>query len=136
MTTVYDVKPEALIEKVAEDLKTKIEAPEWAKFVKTSPAKEKPPDNPDWWYVRVASVLRKIYVKGPVGISKLRGEYRHKKNRGAKPEKVLTGGGKIAREAIHQLEKLGFVRTARDDKGREISPKGCSYLDNMAKQVV
>jgi len=135
MTTVYDVKPEALIEKAAEDLKTKIEAPEWATFVKTSAAKEKPPDNPDWWYVRVASVLRKIYVKGPVGISRLRDEYRHKKNRGAKPEKVFTGGGKISREAIHQLEKLGFVRQARDNKGREITPKGCSYLDNLAKQA-
>ena len=135
MTTVYDVNAEVLIKKVAEDLKGKIEAPAWAKFVKTSVATERPPEDPDWWYTRVASVLRKIYTKGPVGVSRLRGEYRHKKNRGAKPEKVFTGGGKIARESMHQLETLGFVRKAKDNKGREISPKGRSYLDNMAKQV-
>ncbi|MBN2518463.1 MAG: 30S ribosomal protein S19e [Candidatus Altiarchaeota archaeon] len=135
MTTVYDVKPEALIKKVAGDLKTKIEAPEWSKFVKTSVAKEKPPENPDWWYVRAASVLRKIYVNGPIGISRLRDEYKSKKNRGVKPEKTYPTGGKIIRESIHQLEKLGLIKKAKDNRGREMTPQGRSYLDNMSKQV-
>jgi small subunit ribosomal protein S19e len=135
MTTVYDVEAEPLIKKVAEDLKTKVEVPQWARFVKTSVAKERPPSNGDWWYVREASILRKLYVKGPLGVSRLRSEYRSKKNRGVKPEQSKLGGGKIIRCSLQQLEKLGYIRKASDKKGRELTPQGQSYLDKVAKEI-
>ena len=135
MTTVYDVRADALIAKAAEDLKGKVEAPGWAGFVKTSVAKEKPPQEDDWWYVREASILRKIYVNGPIGISRLRDLYKSKKNRGVRPEKSKPAGGKITRLAVQQLEGLGFVKKAKANKGREITSQGRSYLDNLAKQV-
>ena len=77
MTTVYDVPPNHLIDAVAEELKSsgKIEPPEWAAFAKTGVNKEMPPVNPDWWFVRCASVLRRIYIDGPVGVSRLRSYY-------------------------------------------------------------
>lgn len=135
MTTVYDVEANALIAAAADDLKTKVKAPEWAPFVKTGVAKERPPQDPDWWFYREASILRKIYVKGPVGISRLRQEYRDKKNRGVRPEKSYKASGKIIRLAVQQLEGLGYLKKADDNGGREISPAGMKYLDNLAYKV-
>ncbi len=135
MTTVYDVDANALIDAAAEELKSKVKAPEWSQFVKTGMAKERVPENPDWWYVREASILRKIYVKGPIGISRLRGEYRSKKNRGVRPEKSFKASGKITRLAVQQLEEQGLLKKADDKKGREISAAGMKFLDNLAHKV-
>jgi len=135
MTTVYDVEAGALVKAASEELKTKIKAPEWSPFVKTGVAKERPPEDPNWWYVRVASILRKFYVKGPAGISRLRVEYRDKKRRGVKPEESRKASGKVIRLAVQQLEGIGFLKKAKDNGGREITPVGVKFLDNIAHKV-
>jgi small subunit ribosomal protein S19e len=135
MTTVYDVEANALIAAVAKDLKTKLKAPEWSPFVKTGVAKERPPQDPTWWYTRQASILRKIYVKGPIGISRLRNEYRSKKNRGVRPEASYRASGKIIRLAVQQLEEQKLVKKTKENGGREITAEGMKYLDNIAYKV-
>ena len=135
MTTVYDVEAGALVKAAAEELKTKVKAPEWAPFVKTGVAKERPPEDPNWWYARVASILRKFYVKGPTGISRLRVEYRDKKNGGVKPEHSRKASGKVIRLAVQQLEGIGFLKKAKVSGGREITPAGVKFLDNIAHKV-
>jgi len=74
MTTAYDVPAEPLIKKLAEKLRDefKIAPPEWSKWVKTGVHKERQPDNPDWWHIRVAAILRKVYMRGPIGTERLR----------------------------------------------------------------
>ena len=107
MATIYDVDPSELIKKAASNLK-KIDAikePSWAKFVKTGMSKERPPVELDWWYARAASVLRKVYILGPVGVSKLRRKYGGSKNRGVKPEHFYKGSGNIIRKILQQLER-------------------------------
>ena len=74
-------------------------------------------------------------MKGPVGISRLRNEYRSKKNRGVRKEKSFRASGKITRLAVQQLEELGFLKKADDKKGREISGPGMKFLDNLAHKV-
>ena len=108
MVTVYDITPDKLIREVAEELKSysEITPPTWAPFVKTGVHKELPPDNPDWWYVRSASVLRKVYMKGPIGTQRLKAMYGGRKNRGSKQEKSRTGSGSIARNRIALLARL------------------------------
>lgn len=135
MTTVYDVEAGALIKAAAEDLKAKVKAPEWTPFVKTGVGKDRPPEDPDWWYTREAAVLRKIYTKGPLGVSRLRGEFRNKKHRGVQPETSKKASGKIIRLATQQLEGLGLIKKTRDNKGREITPAGVKYLDNLAHKI-
>ena len=135
MTTVYDVDPNALIDAAAGELKAKVKAPAWSEFVKTGLSKERPPENPDWWFVREASILRKIYTKGPIGVSRLRNEYRSKKNRGVRPEKSYPASGKITRLAVQQLEEQGLVKKIKDGKGREITGAGMKFLDNLAHKI-
>jgi len=134
MTTVYDVPPSKLIEKVAKKLKEMdIERPQWVDFVKTGAHKERRPHDDNWWYVRCASILRKVYVDGPVGVERLRTAYGGRKNRGHKPERFLKGSGNIVRKALQALEKLDLITTTKE--GRVVTPKGQSLLDNTAKEV-
>lgn len=135
MVNYYDCDINDLIIQVSEELKKmkEIAPPEWASFVKTGAHKERAPDNPDWWYMRSASVLRKIAILGPIGISKLRTKYGGKKDRGTKPEHFAKGSGSIARKVLQQLEKAGLVKKQeKGRKGRVIAPKGVSLLDKVA----
>ncbi|MBI5884803.1 40S ribosomal protein S19, partial [archaeon] len=99
MATVYDVQATKLIELVREDLKkiTAFKQPEWALFVKTGSHKERQPIQDDWWFSRGASILRRIYVDGPKGVSRLRSYYGGRKARGVKPHRFAKGAGKILR---------------------------------------
>jgi small subunit ribosomal protein S19e len=137
MATIYDIEPGKLIERASKQLKEQkiVEMPEWAKFVKTSHGKERPPMDDDWWYGRVASILRKIYILGPIGVSKLSRKYGCKKDRGHKPEKTVRGSTKIIRTILQQLDKAGMIISAEKGvhKGKIITPKGKSFLDKLSK---
>lgn len=135
MTTVYDIPAHTLIARLTEDLKDMpvVTPPEWSRFVKTGVCKERPPVQEDWWYTRAASVMRRLYIDGPVGVEKLRRYYGGKKNRGYKPEKFRKGGGAIIRSILKQLEAAGFVETS--PKGRKLTAKGASHLDRLAYEA-
>src|SRR3989338_822080 len=139
MTSIYDCDPSELVEKTAEEMKklSNIKAPQWAPIVKTGMHKERPPVKNDWWYARAASILRKIYALGPIGVSKLRTEYGGKKNRGYKTERFYKGSGSIIRKIIQQLEKEGFVKKDQKNKhkGRVITAKGKKFLDDIAAKI-
>ncbi len=69
MPTAFEVPANDLIDKLAKHLKenvSEISPPTWSEFAKTGAHKERPPQDPDWWYMRCASLLRKLYVHGPV----------------------------------------------------------------------
>ena len=135
MTTVYDIPAEIMIKHVAQKLKQEnnVAAPEWAMQVKTGVYKELSPIDHDWWYIRCASILRRIYIDGPVGISRLKSFYGGKHRRGVASPSHVKGSGSIVRKAIHQLEKAGFIKSIK--KGRVISPAGRSFLDNTSYEV-
>jgi small subunit ribosomal protein S19e len=136
MVTVYDVPPEKLIANVAQKLKDSgaVSPPEWAEFVKTGMHTEKAPIQPDWWYARAASVLRKVYIKGPIGTSKLAADYGGFVDRGSKPNKAVKGSRSIIRKSLMQLESAGLV-VKNKNNGRTVTPKGQSLLDNAAKEI-
>jgi len=136
MTTVYDVPADLLIRKVAEALKSRqeVKPPAWAAFVKTGVHKEMPPEDPDWWYVRSAAVLRRVYVDGPLGVQRMRSFYGGNKDRGSRPNAFRKGSGSILRKALQQLEVCKFI--AKDKTGRKISPEGQAFLDAMAKETL
>jgi small subunit ribosomal protein S19e len=137
MTTAYDIPAEVLIDRLSGYLKEnvrEVSPPDWAGYVKTGSHVERAPQNPDWWYVRSASLLRKIYMKGPVGVSRLRKEYGGRKRRGVRPAHFAKAGGNIIRSALQQLELAGLA--SKDGiKGRMISGKGRGLLDALSTQI-
>ena len=135
MTTVYDVSPDHIIRRVAEELKKRKEIvpPAWAAFAKTGVHKEMPPEDPDWWFIRAAAVLRRVYVDGPLGVERMRSFYGGNKNRGSKPNAFRKGSGSILRKSLQQLEAAGLV--IHDKTGRRVSPEGMKFLDNLSSDV-
>ncbi|UCH56817.1 MAG: 30S ribosomal protein S19e [Candidatus Bathyarchaeota archaeon] len=137
MTTVHDVPADVLIQRLSDYMKGNIRElmpPEWAAVVKTGSHVERAPQNPDWWYVRAASMIRKLYLNGPIGVARLRKEYGGRKRRGAKPAHFRKAGGSILRTLLQQLETAGLVEKA-STRGRVVSPKGRSLLDAMSGQI-
>ena len=112
MASVNDIGPEKANQLLASELKKidKITPPSWASFVKTGHHKERPPENPDWWFIRAASILKNIYNHGPVGVSKMRSRYGGKKDRGRKPERFTKASGNIIRKIVQQLESAELVK--------------------------
>ncbi|MEM4527697.1 MAG: 30S ribosomal protein S19e [Desulfurococcaceae archaeon] len=138
MVTALEVPADKLIEKLVMYLKNNV--PEvkpltWAMFVKTGCFKERPPQDPDWWYYRAASILRKLYKAGkPLGLSDLRREYGGRKNRGVAPERTYRAPGNAIRKILQQLEQAQLVR--KTNKGRVLSSQGRALLDRLAIEIM
>ena len=137
MPTPYDIPSSVLIEKLAKHLKEEVDEinpPAWTPFVKTGIHAQRTPTNPDWWFIRCASILRKIYVKGPIGIEKLRQEYGGRIDRGAKPEHARKGSGAIVRKATQQLQTAGLVEPLRNE-GKTVTSEGRRLLDRLSTEL-
>jgi len=137
LPTPYDLPASVIIDRLAKHLKEEVDEitpPEWSLFARTGVHTQRPPTNPDWWFVRCASILRKIYVKGPIGIEKLRQEYGGRKDGGAKPEHARKGSGAIVRNALKQIQKAGLVKPQRTE-GRIVTNKGRQLLDRLATEL-
>ena len=136
---INDVYPNDLIEKTAEELKKiePIKPPAWAGFVKTGVHKERAPVDRDWWYKRVAAVLRTVQILGPIGVSKLRAKYGGKQRRGHQPAIFKKGSGSIIRKVLQQLDKAGFTKFTEKGvhKGRIITKEGKLFLNKIAESL-
>ena len=137
MATAFDVPAEKLIPKLAEELKKveTISPPDWAAFVKTGRHREKSPVSNDWWHVRTAAVLRKIYVEGPVGTTRLAAMFGGKADRGSKPNRAVRGSRSISRMTVQQLEKSQLVQKQKDG-GRVVTAKARKMIDGMSTQIL
>ena len=137
MAKVYDVPPDELISRLTEILKTEdIPAPAWAVFVKTGAHADKPPQKSDWWYTRCASILRKIYLHGPLTVNDLRtiyGDGKRKMYYGARHHRDASGA--IIRNAIHGLEKLGYLEKV-EKKGSVVTRQGMQKLDKLSTEIL
>ncbi|MDI6721525.1 MAG: 30S ribosomal protein S19e [Candidatus Aenigmarchaeota archaeon] len=136
MKTVHDVDMQKFNKLTASELKGRIAMPEWAMFVKTGSFKERPPEQQDWWYLRASSMLRRIYIDGPVGTSKLRTYYGGLHRRGHKPAHFGKASGKIIRTILLDLEKAGLIiKTDKPKKGRIITPEGQKFINQILKRM-
>lgn len=140
MTHILTVNPQELLSKAAQELKQQnlVQPTSWSKFVKTGHQKQRLPDDQDWWYHRSAAILRSIAKLGPIGTEKLRTKFGGKKNRGHQPEKVFKASGSIIRKILQQLEKSELIIQTQKGahKGRILTPKGTSFLDKIAIQIL
>ncbi len=131
---IYLQNPQEFNLKLAEALKEipEFEIPEWVLFVKSSVAKERVPEDENFWYMRAASILRQLYLKGVVGVGSLRTRYGGKKRRGVKPPKFRKSSGKIIRVILQQAEKAGLVEMVdKRQHGRRLTEQGRDFLDSI-----
>ena len=132
--TIYAQDVEKYIPTLADALKKipQFKAPEWASFVKSGVSKKRPPVQDDFWHTRAASILRQLYIKGVVGVGKLRTRYGSKKDRGGKPDRFRKASGKMIRVILQQAEEAGLVEKLNKlQHGRRLTKAGRDLLDSI-----
>jgi small subunit ribosomal protein S19e len=137
MTHPTDVPAATLLPRLAAELKSRnaVSPPPWAAFVKTGVHKQRSPVDPEWWYLRSASVLRKVYLKRAIGVTRLSAEYGGKRDRGSAPYHARPGSRAIAREIVQQLEKAGFLQPYKG-RGRRVTASGQKLLDTVSRDLL
>ncbi|KAJ4892664.1 40S ribosomal protein S19-1 [Raphanus sativus] len=111
-----------------------IELPSWTDIVKTGKLKELAPYDPDWYYIRAASMARKVYLRGGLGVGAFRRIYGGSKRNGSRPPHFCKSSGGIARHILQQLETMNIVEI--DTKGgRRITSSGQRDLDQVAGRI-
>jgi small subunit ribosomal protein S19e len=135
---VKDVAAQKFITCFAKHMKRqgKFELPKWGDQVKTGVAKELAPYNPDWLYVRAASVARYVYIRGGCGVGSFRKVYGSQQRRGVCTEHYRKGSGKIVRYCMQQLEEMGIMEIDEKTGGRRITPEGQREMDTVAFQTI
>jgi small subunit ribosomal protein S19e len=101
----------------------------WVDTVKTGVAKELPPQDIDWFYVRAASVARHVYLRKTVGVGRLRKVHGVAKNRGSRPSHHVAGSGSVDRKIMQALEKINVLEQDEEKGGRRITQSGQRDLD-------
>lgn len=136
--SIYVVHPEKLVEAIAEKLREypEISPPEGSEFWKTAFFKELAPlDSENFWYIRCASILRKVKKFGPIGVNKLRKFYGGRNRKGSGLHHSAKGSGKIIRVALQQLENANLLEK-KEKEGRKISAEGTSLLERTAYSIL
>ncbi|KZV42765.1 hypothetical protein F511_07462 [Dorcoceras hygrometricum] len=135
--TVKDVSPHEFVKAYAAHLKRsgKMELPEWTDIVKTGVLKELAPYDPDWYYIRAASMARKIYLRGGIGVGAFRRIYGGSKRNGSRPPHFGKSSGSIARNILQQLQVMGIIEM-EPRGGRRITSNGQRDLDQVAGRIV
>ncbi|CAK0765036.1 hypothetical protein CVIRNUC_003218 [Coccomyxa viridis] len=136
---VRDVPAEQFIRAYAEHLKAndKIQLPSWVDIVKTAPFKELAPYDPDWYYIRAASLARKVYMRQNIGIGTFARQYGGRnKRKGTVPEHFARASRGLIRHMLKQLEDVDVVAKSTATKGgRAITPNGQRDLDLIAARI-
>lgn len=136
--TVKDVPANEFVVSLAQHFKRgqKFELPEWHDLVKTGTYKQLCPQDPDWYYVRAASMARKIYLRGGIGVGAFTKVYGGSQNNGSAPAHFAYAAKGVHRHILQQLAQLDIVEKRKDKSGRFITSKGKKELDTIANQLV
>jgi len=134
MVSVLEAPTDELLKKVAEKLKSEsaIVAPSWIAYTKSGAHAERKPQEKDFWHIRAASILRKLYIEKNVGVGRLRTWYGRGKSYGCAPEHHVDAGGSIIRKVMQQLELAGYIK--KEKVGRTLTAKGRTLLDKTVME--
>ena len=110
--------------------------PGWHDLVKTATYKELCPQDPDWYYVRAASVARKVYLRGGIGVGAFQKIYGGAKSNGSRRPHFAKAAAGLHRHILQGLTEIDLLAKKKDKKGRWITRTGQRELDTIASQLV
>ena len=134
---VRDVSSTAFIKAYAEHLKNsdKFDLPVWADTIKTGVFKELAPYGDDWYYIRAASIARKVYLRPGIGIGQLQKWYGGSYRRGTRTEHFRKASSGVIRSVLKQLEEMKVLEQVSAG-GRRVTMVGQQDLDRIAGTVI
>lgn len=136
--SIYLVESEKLIKGLAQKLREypEIKPPKGSQFWKTGFFKELAPiDSDNFWYIRTASLLRKVKKLEPIGVNRLRKCYSGRNRKGQGRNHSANASGKIIRVALQQLEQAKLLYK-KEKEGRKLTPEGTSLLERTSYSIL
>ena len=135
MSSVREIEAQKFVNTLKERLKTvkELSPPKWAGIVKTGINRTRPPQQEDFWFIRSASILRKLYIEDSAGVERLSTYYGGRKKFGLAPPHFRKGSRNTLRKILQQLEKAGMVEKVKS--GRKLTSQGRSFLEKAAKEA-
>lgn len=114
MEQAYRIKAAPLIEAIKETLKNNgnITLPKDSDLIKTSHGKQYTPEDSNWFYTRMAAIVRTAMCKGTVSLKSLERKYSCRKNAGVRPSRYAKGSNFVIESAIEQLIKIQWFNFA------------------------
>ncbi len=137
VTSLRDVAAAEFIKAYAGHLKKsgKLTLPDWVDYVKTAPGREMPPLDPDWYYVRAASLARRVYLNHGLGVGALAHWYGKTTAHDNTPQRHHKASRKVIRHILENLENAGIVEKV-EKGGRGITAEGRKDLDTIARSAI
>ena len=116
--TVKDVPAQDFVTALAGHFKKtqKLTVPAYHDLIKTATYKELCPQDPDWYYVRAASVARKIYLRGGIGVGAFQKIYGGAKSNGSRRPHFAKAAAGIHRNILQALTEIDLVAKKKDKK--------------------
>lgn len=135
MPSAREVEPQKFVNLLKEKLKNikEITPPKWAGILKSGVSRSRPPQQEDFWFIRTASILRRLYIEGVVGVNRMSTVYGGRKRYGHAPAHFRKASRNTIRKILQQLEKSGLVE--KEKRGRKLTSRGRSFLDKIAKEA-
>merc|ERR1711887_98730 len=136
MSSVKDVDQQLFVVGFADFLKKsgKMKVPEWADLIKLSRFNEQGPHNPDWFFVRAASVARHLYIRSPAGVGSFTKIYGARKRNGSAPSHFMRSSQSVSRRVLQALEEMALVEKDANG-GRKLTSQGRRDMDRIAAQI-
>ncbi|KAI3361204.1 hypothetical protein L3Q82_013399 [Scortum barcoo] len=135
--TVKDVNQQEFVRALAAFLKKsgKLKVPDWVDLVKLGKHKELAPSDENWFYVRAASTVRHLYLRGGAGVGSMTKIYGSRQRNGVCPAHYSVGSKNVARKVLQALELLKMIEKDPNG-GRRLTAQGTRDLDRIAGQIL
>ena len=135
-TSAKDVDQHDLVKQIAAYLKKggKVKVPESADMIKLARFNELPPVDPDWYFVRTASIARHLYLRSPAGVKSFKKIYGARKRNGTAPPHFCIAAGGALRKCLQTLEGINWVEK-HPEGGRVLTKTGRKDLDRIASHI-
>jgi len=75
------------------------------KIHKSGVCAERVPEQENWWFIRGAAMMRKIYMEGPIGVRDLRKEFGKKRRMGVRPARYTRHQAQSQESSCSSLKR-------------------------------
>ncbi|CAD26072.1 40S RIBOSOMAL PROTEIN S19 [Encephalitozoon cuniculi GB-M1] len=131
---IYEVMPEKFNEALKSYLKSTNEVVPLQDhdIMKTGEGREQAPIEEDWYFTRMASIVRQISIKGAVTSEFLAKRYGSLKNRGCRPSKYVGAYPEIGESVLENLKNMGWINEHPKDM---LTEKGKTIVREIIEKV-
>ena len=110
-----------------------IKLPKDHDVIKTGSGRQYSPDSPDWFYTRMAAIVRLAMRKGKVSLKGLCARFGCRKNRGVRPSGATRSSPFVNEAAIKELISIGWFDFA--NKEDILTPRAKEILTEIMEKV-